>query len=177
MRKGIAALVAFLGLSFCMNLYFFDVFEGKYLPHGSYLMIHSRMPPKIKERRVLLMGNSVFQFSPVVREMRLLRNKEKGNTFYEIGNFGYVGSSIMDHLFTYLHIRQFEPDMLLIHLSPGTFDSILLRTDLKNAIFLPTFNNLLNFKQIRNEYTRDEAAENLLYSYFPPLSISSACKV
>lgn len=149
--------------------YRFLVFESANMRHGSTMALHSVVPLKKHGPRVVMLGNSVFQYTKVVDEVRKRRRVGDGEVEFEVVNFGYVGASIADYLFAYQHLRTFEPDLLVVHLTPHTFDhhEPLVRTDLKHALLLPEFIWLMDVPEIRKAYTRDELVESLVHSYLP----------
>jgi hypothetical protein len=146
------------------------VFEGSYLPYGSRLITHTYLPEKTKYPRVIFLGNSVFQYTPLIEEIRRQRNDLGEMEMFDLANFGAVGASIADYLFLYEYIRQFKPDMVVVHLTPHNFFSRepLMRTDLKRLILSPQFSRLREIPEIIRSFSRNDLAESLIYSYFPP---------
>lgn len=133
----------------------------------SCLFLACEMPPKTKEKRVVLMGNSVLQSSSICKEMLRLNTQKK--QLFEMGNFAQTGASIADYIFMYQHIKQFKPDLLVVHLCPTTFGHNwpLFRTDIKKAIIQSEYRKFLDVPSIKKEYQRDDFVESLIYTYLP----------
>jgi hypothetical protein len=143
------------------------VLDNKRIPISSSGFLECRMPQKQKDKRFILLGNSVLQTSYVGRD--LLKRIEDSHLSVEIGNFSQVGTSIADYVFMYQHIKQFKPDLLLIHLCPTTFGHNwpLFRTDIKKAILKEEYRHFLKEELIRKHFEREELLESLLYNYLP----------
>jgi hypothetical protein len=172
-RKGILlwGLVLTLGWSAhlaALNQYFL-IFEARTLPYGSRLIAHSEAPPRSTVPRVVFIGNSVLQYTPLIDQLRMLRN-EHPNKMFDVLNFGAVGASIADMLFVQRWVQQFKPDLVVFHFNAHAFFSgePLLRTDLKKMIFREPFRDLRGIPAVRGAYARDEWVEALVFSYFAP---------
>jgi len=161
-----------IGILICLIVLFrfvdhphINVVDEIKVPHGSYGLSFATMPPKDK-KRVILIGNSVFQATKLVPILVKLRNK-LGYDF-EIGNFGITGASIADYIIMYNYVKKYKPDVIIIHLAPITFGftDLIFRTDSKKLLFLPEMKRLNN-ELILNNYTNDELIESYLYSHFP----------
>jgi hypothetical protein len=136
-----------------------------YIPHDAYGLAFTTMPPK-KSKRVIFLGNSVFQATQVVPFINDL--KSQTGLDFEIGNFSITGATIADYLVTYNYIKKFHPDLLIIHLHPVTFGYSypFYRHASRKLIFTPEMKNLRQ-PLILNTFSNNELAESVLYSYFP----------
>lgn len=146
------------------------IFEERNLPYGSRLISHTFSPDEKTYPRVLILGNSVFQYTPLANEIRKQRNALGQASMFEVTNYAAVGSSIADYLFIYEHVRQFKPDLLLVHITPHSLfgGEPLLRTDMKSMIYHAEYRHLWQHDYIRRQFTRNDLAESFIYSYFPP---------
>ncbi len=143
-----------------------NVVVHKKIEYGTYGLPFTTMPPKTK-KRVILLGNSVFQLSGIVSEIEALKKTNPAIDF-EIGNFSMCGSSIADYIIIYNYVRKYDPDLIIAHIVPMTFgyEAPLFRTEAKKLIFLPEMKRIRTH-EIFDLYTRDELVESFLYSFFP----------
>lgn len=157
----VAALVALHFIDFPKIV----ISEKEHIPYGSYGVPFSTMPAKVKPR-VILLGNSVLQYTDVVSY--IVDIKEKTGADFEIGNFGVTGASIADYIITYNYIKQFQPDLIVVHLAPITFgyNEPLYRNESMKLIWQPKMRALWQ-PEFLSTYSKEELAQSVLYSYFP----------
>lgn len=117
--------------------------------------------------KVFFLGNSVYYGTSLLPELNELQEQQSFN--FQIGNFGFTGASLFDYLFTYNHVKQYQPDLLVVQLNPTSFGygGPHFRNDGKKGIFKSNQIQLLNEKMIRRLYDKDDLAEALCYSFFP----------
>ena len=144
-----------------------EIFGMKQSRYGSCGILKTDFKSVSNDPKVFFVGNSVYYSTPVLKELDQLN--KKGNVHFQIGNFGYPGSSIYDYLFTYRHVRQFNPDILVVQLNPVTFGYTWpkFRNDSYRGIFQPHQASLLKESFVRDLFDKDLVAESLLASYFP----------
>ncbi len=123
------------------------------------------MPPK-QSPRVIFMGNCIFQTTKEIPYLNLLK-KQHGLNF-ETGNFAKQGSTIGDLLATYHYVKQFQPDLLVIHLDPYAFGyhDPFYKHSLRKLIFTEQMRGLWH-PVVLKTYSLNELADSLLYSQFP----------
>ncbi len=117
--------------------------------------------------RVILLGNSVLQYTEVDPALR--RKRDSAGLRFELGNFAQTGSSIADLLFAYQHVKRFKPDLLVVQVCSLTFgyDWPLFRTDNYKNGALPGYVDLLRLGPISAELDRNDYVEIGTYSYLP----------
>ena len=135
------------------------------MPLGSYGLPFSTVGPKTR-KRVILIGNSVFNGTSLVRYM--VKLKEHLAPDIEIVNFGMTGASVGDYVFIYNYIRKFDPDLVVLHFAPLSFGSIdrVYRSEANKLIFTPEMKNLRT-RQILKTFTKDELLESFFLQHVP----------
>ena len=159
---------AFLLLNIFTGFNKIEVNGNKFSRYGSYGILNTEFISKEGELpKVFFLGNSVYYSTAVLKELGKI--EKKGNTKFQIGNFGMPGASIYDYLFTYRHIAQFQPDLLVVQLNPVTFGYTWpkFRNDGNKGIF--QLNQISHFRKsfIRELFDKDLLAESFFVSYFP----------
>jgi hypothetical protein len=141
------------------------VSDDYFMPLGSYGLPFSTVGPKTR-KRVILIGNSVFNGTSMVRYMVKLKNHLAPQI--EIVNFGMTGASVGDYVFIYNYIKKFDPDLIVVHFAPLTFGSIdrVYRSEAHKLLFTPEMKNLRT-PQVLQTFTKDELIESFFYSLFP----------
>lgn len=166
-------LAIFILVNIALGTFSFMIFEDKNNPYGSYLIKHSILPEeKISKNRVVLLGNSVMHYSQVSKRLLGLRNKSlnpQSPEFFEVGNFGIVGSAIGDLLYSYLHIREYQPDMVVIQVISSSFTKGqgLFRTDLRRAHWMPSNLTHALSAPVRSVVPKEDWVDSIFYSLFP----------
>lgn len=106
------------------------------IPYGAFGLTVSTMTAKVEGRpRIILLGNSVWQTTPVIDQLIDLNKTHRHD--WEIGNFSLSGSSIFDQILQYGLIKKFHPDLVIFHLNACSFGCAmpLYRTSVKDLIF------------------------------------------
>ncbi len=162
----------FLNLIFCLKSTIFLLPKEKILFHGSYNLLSFGMKPKkeFQSKRVVLLGNSVFQATTLVKEIEDYCKDKATCKRFNIGNFSQTGTSVADLIFSVRHISKFNPDLTIVHISPVSFgyNWPIYRTDSYKALGLPSFINLLRENSIQSTLRKEDISEILFYSYFYP---------
>ena len=168
MRKKILFLIFIL--SVILFFHFFDheryvVTETEIIPYGCYGMAFSKMPPKTRPR-VILLGNSVLQYT--WERYSIVQLKDSAHLDLELGNFSITGASIADYIANYNYVKQFHPDLLVVHLTSITFGFTdpLYRNQTRKLLFLPEMRDMWT-PLILNTYTKEDLVESFYFSYFP----------
>lgn len=160
--------LTFLLMNVFTGFYTSKVNGNKFSRYGSYGILNTEFVSVDKEiPKVFFIGNSVYYSTPVLKELSKL--EKGGKEKFQIGNFGMPGASIFDYLFTYRHISQYKPDLLVMQLNPVTFGYTWpeFRNDGNKGIF--QFNQISHLKEpfIRDLFDKDLLAESFFVSYFP----------
>jgi len=164
----------FIVCGICMLVYFvhliphkqIDIIGDERMPFLSHSLPFTKMPPKEDKLRVILIGNSVWETTPIVTY--LLELQSHSSRYIEVGNFSMSGTSTGDYLFIYNYIRQFRPDLIVVGLYPLSFtlEEPLFRHKAHQLIFRPEMKPLWRTR-VMKEYSRDEWVESFIYSHFP----------
>lgn len=141
--------------------------------HGSYGVTATQfVPNNSNDPKVFFMGNSVYYGTDIIPELYNIQATE--STTFQIGNFGFTGASIYDYIQNYNHIKQFDPNLIVVQFNPTSFGYAgpFYRNDgYKNVL---NFDNLRLYKEafIRQTVSKDDLAEMTAFSILPIVSRS-----
>lgn len=136
--------------------------------YGSYGVLKTEFQT-VNEKlpKVFFIGNSVYYGTSLLPELNLLQASQSFQ--FEIGNFGFTGASIYDYQFTYNHVKQFKPDLLVVQLAPISFGSggPHFRNDSRKGLFKSSQIEMTKKEYIRTLFDKDDISEALCYSFLP----------
>lgn len=160
-------LAFFVFVNTCLYFNKYEVNGDKHALFGSYGMMSKVFKSKDDTEQVFFIGNSVYYGTSLLPELNKLQESQAFK--FQIGNFGFTGASLYDYLFTYNHVKQFKPDLLVVQLAPISFGygGPHFRNDGKKGIFKMNQIKLIKNNFVRDLYDRNDLAEALTCSIFP----------
>lgn len=143
------------------------------VPTGSFgAFLPQPRVPAGPERRIVLLGNSVYQACEIVERMQRLAND--GGEPIEFVNLAQTGSGMHDHLARLPNALQFSPCLVVVAFVnlafTADFGSMRLprfRTDADQMVFDLDAIGRLPLSFLRREFTTATAAASLVSSVFP----------
>lgn len=117
--------------------------------------------------KVFFMGNSVYYGTEVIPQINEIQSSE--NVQFQTGNFGFTGASIFDYIYSYAHIRQFKPDLLVVQFNPTSFGYAgpYYRNDGHSDTFRKDKLSYLGQGFIRETFSKDDMTAAICHSYLP----------
>jgi hypothetical protein len=171
----VMSLAGVIGLisRYCEHFYSYDLNfrnpatgqkTSRPLPYGSYGFLLGKIAPTCAGRRkVVLLGNSVYQTCGVVEWMQERANAEDRRIdFY---NLAMTGSGIHDYLVELAKVVRHKPDLVVISFINWAFTTDVggkeilprFRTDAEQMAFDPDVVRVLPLTFYRREFTLDRA--------------------
>lgn len=135
---------------------------------GSYGIISTKLERQdVSKPSVLFMGNSVYYGTEVIPKINELMLND--SPLFETGNFGFTGASVFDYIFNYEHLKQYNPDLVVVQFNPTSFGYAgpYYRNDGNNSLFKIGRISLLKEKFIRRTFSKDDLTKALCHSFMP----------
>lgn len=160
-------LVFFIVLNVAVSFKKLHLHDAWPLGYGAYGLVLANYENHPEEEDVIFLGNSVHAGYQIVELIQ--KRFDDANLPVQFANFSHGGASVADYITHYRHIRQFNPDLLVIAFNPSSLGQAwpYFRNDSYKAILHPNYISLLKEKSIRKLFNKGMYAESFWYSYFP----------
>ena len=174
-------IVAFLG---CLIIVLGHVIEylGRFSPletgvmkFGTYGIYLVQIPPKEAlngRNSVILLGNSVYQYSGVTLEMQKIADKSNSNI--QFVNLAQVSSSIYDYLIQSAKAVNAHPDLVVININQVTYNQKpKFKTDAEQIAFDRDIRKVLPLSFYLRHFTYQSALSSMISSLMPLKRVDS----
>jgi|GEM_PF-3419084 len=161
------SLAAFVVLNIYAGVKRIPLEGGNPLGAGAYGLAVADYIPAAGKKDVIFLGNSVHAGYQIVQLIQ--KRFDEANLPVQFGNFSHGGASVADYITHYRHVKQFEPDLLVLAFNPSSMgqDWPYFRNDSHKNILHPRYISLLKEKAVRDLISKEMYVESSFYSYVP----------
>ena len=141
--------------------------DGMPLGAGAYGLCVAGYENAPDKKDVIFLCNSVHAGYGIVEQIQ--KRFTDADLPVQFANFSHGGASVADYITHYRHVKQFEPDLLVMAFNPSSLgqDWPYFRNDSHKNILNPKYISLLKHKPFRALFTKEMYVASFWYSYFP----------
>ena len=165
----LAILSFFIAANIAYYKYVIPIYGSLNAGYGSYGAPNVEFTPEkdSEMKKVFFLGNSAYYGTEVIPELNELI--EAKSFQFQTANFGFTGASIFDYIYTYTHIKQYNPDLLVVQFFTGTFvnHGPKYRNDSFKSMFKSSGISLLKNDFIRRSFKKEDLTYAISCQLFP----------